>query len=205
MPPSFVESGVRDADFGKARQAHLDRDAVAMLCDPVNCLGQWGVMVVRVLASLRWQRGHPRRKRHRDDRVQRDLGAQVLPQDPADAGQCPVRKSMPRVLKSMSSSSAYQVQSNCFGWFRKSVANRPESLLVSPEAGSSTVPSSNATGVARRVPGAMVAIGATGQKDQTTMCTYDSRVRTPCWSKGRLPHRAPATSPRTGRSRGEGT
>ncbi len=32
---------------------HLDRDALARLCDPANYLGQSGVMVDRVLASLR--------------------------------------------------------------------------------------------------------------------------------------------------------
>ena len=32
---------------------HLDRAALAKLCDPVNYLGQSGVMVDRVLASLR--------------------------------------------------------------------------------------------------------------------------------------------------------
>ena len=31
---------------------HLGRDALAKLCDPVNYLGQSGVMVDRVLASL---------------------------------------------------------------------------------------------------------------------------------------------------------
>ena len=31
---------------------HLDREALATLCDPVNCLGQSGVMMVdRVLAK----------------------------------------------------------------------------------------------------------------------------------------------------------
>jgi len=32
---------------------HMDRAALARLCDPANCLGQSGVMVDRVLASLR--------------------------------------------------------------------------------------------------------------------------------------------------------
>ena len=32
---------------------HLDRAALAKLCDPANYLGQSGVMVDRVLASLR--------------------------------------------------------------------------------------------------------------------------------------------------------
>ncbi len=32
---------------------HLDRAALARLCDPANYLGQSGVMVDRVLASLR--------------------------------------------------------------------------------------------------------------------------------------------------------
>jgi len=32
---------------------HLDRPALAKLCDPANYLGQSGVMVDRVLASLR--------------------------------------------------------------------------------------------------------------------------------------------------------
>jgi 3-carboxy-cis,cis-muconate cycloisomerase len=32
---------------------HLDRDALARLCDPANYLGQAGVMVDRVLASRR--------------------------------------------------------------------------------------------------------------------------------------------------------
>jgi 3-carboxy-cis,cis-muconate cycloisomerase len=32
---------------------HLDRAALARLCDPVNYLGQSGVMVDRVLAALR--------------------------------------------------------------------------------------------------------------------------------------------------------
>jgi 3-carboxy-cis,cis-muconate cycloisomerase len=32
---------------------HLDRTALAKLCDPANYLGQSGVMVDRVLASLR--------------------------------------------------------------------------------------------------------------------------------------------------------
>ena len=33
--------------------AHLDRAALAKLCDPANYLGQSGVMVDRVLATLR--------------------------------------------------------------------------------------------------------------------------------------------------------
>ncbi len=33
--------------------AHLDRAALARLCDPANYLGQSGVMVDRVLATLR--------------------------------------------------------------------------------------------------------------------------------------------------------
>ena len=32
---------------------HLDREALAALCDPANYLGQSGVMVDRVLATLR--------------------------------------------------------------------------------------------------------------------------------------------------------
>jgi len=32
---------------------HLDRPALAKLCDPANYLGQSGVMVDRVLATLR--------------------------------------------------------------------------------------------------------------------------------------------------------
>ena len=32
-------------------KAHLDRDALAALCDPANYLGQAGVMVDRVLAK----------------------------------------------------------------------------------------------------------------------------------------------------------
>jgi 3-carboxy-cis,cis-muconate cycloisomerase len=32
---------------------HLDRDALSKLCDPANYLGQSGVMVDRVLATLR--------------------------------------------------------------------------------------------------------------------------------------------------------
>ena len=32
---------------------HLDRAALAKLCDPANYLGQSGVMVDRVLATLR--------------------------------------------------------------------------------------------------------------------------------------------------------
>ena len=63
---------------------HLDRDALAKLCDPANYLGQAGVMVDRVLDQLR-QRGqtgheHPRRPRGavRAD-ARRHLPRPVLP------------------------------------------------------------------------------------------------------------------------------
>jgi len=36
----------------KVRPEHLDRDALAKLCDPANYLGQAGVMVDRVLDRL---------------------------------------------------------------------------------------------------------------------------------------------------------
>ena len=36
----------------KESTTHLNRAELAKLCDPANYLGQWGVMVDRVLASL---------------------------------------------------------------------------------------------------------------------------------------------------------